>query len=149
MVPLFTINALTWEPLPLYGDGLQERDRFFVEDHAAALDLLLHEGAVGESYNVGAGNYATNIEVARRICELLDRPTDLIRPVLDRPGHDRRYRLDTAKLRSLGWSPTHDLEATLATTVHWYRDHPEWWRPLRTRMHGDWYGRQYGQRLRS
>jgi dTDP-glucose 4,6-dehydratase len=146
-VPLFTINALLGEPLPLYGDGLQERDRFFVADHAAALDLLLHQGEPGEVYNAGAGNYATNRLVAEMICDLLDRPHDLIRPVSDRPGHDRRYRLDTGKLRSLGWAPAVGLEEALRRTVDWYRGNPDWWEPLRRRMHEGYYQRQYGERL--
>ena len=149
MVPLFTINALLGEPLPLYGQGLQERDRCFVEDHAAALDLLLHVGEPGEAYNVGAGNYATNRVVAEAICDLLDRPYDLIRPVADRPGHDDRYRLDTGKLRSLGWAPAVGLEEALRRTVDWYRAHPEWWCPLRERMQQGYYQRQYGERLRT
>lgn len=147
-VPLFTINALMGEPLPLYGDGRQERDRFYVEDHAAALDLLLHEGAPGEVYNCGAGNYAENRLVAATICDLLDRPHDLIRPVADRPGHDQRYRLDTSKLRALGWGPAVGLEEALYRTVDWYRAHPEWWQPLRERMRRGYYQRQYGERLR-
>jgi dTDP-glucose 4,6-dehydratase len=147
-VPLFTINALLGEPLPLYGDGLQERDRFYVEDHASALDLLLHEGEAGEVYNAGGGNYALNRYVAETICDLLDRPHDLIRPVADRPGHDPRYRLDTSKLRALGWAPALGLEEALRRTVDWYRDHPEWWRPLRERMERGWYQRQYGERLK-
>lgn len=147
-VPLFTINALLGEPLPLYGDGLQERDRFYVDDHASALDLLLHEGEAGEIYNAGGGNYAPNRYVAETICDLLDRSHDLIRPVADRPGHDPRYRLDTSKLRALGWAPALGLEEALRRTVDWYRDHPEWWRPLRERMERGWYQRQYGERLK-
>jgi dTDP-glucose 4,6-dehydratase len=147
IVPLFTINALLGEPMPLYGDGLQERDRFYVEDHAAALDLLLHDGRPAETYNVGGGNYATNRHVAERICDLLDRPYELIQPVADRPAHDRRYRLYTGKLRGLGWAPQVGLDEALARTVAWYRAHPEWWQPLRERMHGGYYQRQYGARL--
>lgn len=148
VVPLFTINAMLGEPLPLYGDGEQERDRFFVLDHAAALDVVLHDGVPGETYNVGGGNYATNRWVARRICDLLQRPYDLIRPVADRPGHDRRYRLDTSKLRGLGWTPQTSLDETITRTVAWYRRHVDWWRPLRERMHQGYYERQYGARLR-
>lgn len=148
MVPLFTINALLGEALPLYGDGRQERDRFYVDDHAAALDLLLHEGAVGEAYNTGAGNYATNRDVATLICDLLERPHNLIRPVADRPGHDPRYRLDTTKLRSLGWQPRVGLEEGLRRTVDWYRANRPWWEPLRARMFEGYYQRQYGERLR-
>lgn len=146
-VPLFTINALLGEPIPLYGDGLQERDRFYVEDHAAALDVLLHHGQPGEVYNVGAGNYALNRWVAERICELLGRPRDLIRPVADRPGHDRRYRLNTAKLRALGWAPTVGLDEALQRTVDWYRANRAWWEPLRAQMQRGYYQRQYGHRL--
>ena len=146
-VPLFTINALLGEPLPLYGDGMQERDRFFVDDHAAALDVLLHHGEPGAVYNAGAGNYATNRLVAETILDLLDRPHDLIRPVKDRPGHDPRYRLDTSRLRSLGWAPTLGLEEALRRTVDWYREHRAWWQPLRERMHQGYYQRQYGERL--
>lgn len=148
-VPLFIINALLNEPLPLYGDGLQERDRFFVTDHAAALDLLLHEGEPGEVYNAGAGNYATNRFVAEQICDLLGRPRGLIRCVADRPGHDRRYRLDTSKLRALGWAPSVGLEEALHRTVGWYRANPAWWMPLRERMHQGYYQRQYGDRMKT
>jgi dTDP-glucose 4,6-dehydratase len=148
-VPLFTINALLGEPLPLYGDGCQERDRFFVDDHAAALDLLLHEGAPGEAYNAGAENYAENRWVAETICDLLGRPRTLIRLVADRPGHDRRYRLDISKLRALGWEPTVRLEEALRRTVDWYRANPAWWMPLREHMHQGYYQRQYGERMAS
>jgi len=149
MVPLFTINALLGEPLPLYGDGLQERDRFYVDDHAAALDLLLHEGAEGEVYNTGAGNYATNHAVAEAICDLAGCSPELITPIQDRAGHDRRYRLDTGKLRSLGWAPALRLEEALQRTVAWYREHRDWWEPLRLQMQEGYYERQYGERLRS
>lgn len=147
MVPLFTINALLGEALPLYGDGRQERDRFFVDDHATALDLLLHAGEPGEAYNAGAGNYAANRDVAALICDLLERPHDLIRPVADRPGHDPRYRLDTTKLRALGWAPRVGLEEGLRRTVDWYRANRGWWEPLRARMLEGYYQRQYGERL--
>jgi dTDP-glucose 4,6-dehydratase len=146
-VPLFTINAILGEPIPLYGDGLQERDRLYVEDHAAALDVLLHHGQPGEVYNVGAGNYALNRWVAERICDLVGRPRDLIRPVADRPGHDRRYRLNTAKVRALGWAPTVGLDEALQRTVDWYRANRDWWEPLRAQMHRGYYQRQYGHRL--
>jgi dTDP-glucose 4,6-dehydratase len=147
MVPLFTINALLGEPLPLYGDGEQERDRMFVDDHAAALDCLLHFGQLGEAYNVGSGNYAINIDVARAICDLTGQPNSLITPVSDRPGHDKRYRLDTSKLRALGWQPTATLDETLRRSVEWYRQNQAWWQPLRQRMQQGYYQKQYGDRL--
>ena len=147
-IPLFTINALLDEPLPLYGDGSQERNRFYVEDHAEALDVLLHHGVAGEAYNAGApANYATNRDIAERICDLLERPHDLIRPVADRPGHDTRYRLDVSKLMGLGWQPRTSLDEAMERTVLWYRDHPRWWRPLYDQMQRSWYQRQYGKRL--
>lgn len=147
MVPLFITNALLGMPLPLYGDGTQERDRLFVEDHAAALDLLLHRGRPGETYNVGAGNYATNRAVAEQICHLTGRPRDVIVSVADRPGHDQRYRLDTSRLRSLGWRPRVALDDALRRTVQWYREHEDWWQPLRRQMEQGYYQRQYGRRL--
>jgi len=149
MVALFTINALLGQPLPLYGDGLQERDRFFVDDHAAALDLLLHEGEGGAVYNLGAGNYATNRAVAERICDLVGQPHELVTSVRDRAGHDARYRLDTSRLRALGWEPQLGLAESLERTVAWYRDHRSWWRPLRDKMREGYYERQYGERLRA
>ena len=104
-VPLCATNALSDEPLPIYGDGKQVRDWLFVEDNCEALDLLLHEGEPGEVYNVGAGNERHNIEVAEAILDLLEKPRSLIRFVEDRQGHDRRYSLNCEKIRALGWSP--------------------------------------------
>ena len=147
MVPLFTTNALLGEPLPLYGEGAQARDRLFVADHCRALDLVLHEGEPGEAYNVAAGNEANNRYVAEMILDLLDRPHDLIAPVADRAGHDDRYALDATKLRALGWAPTRDLDAVIAETVEWYRRNEAWWRPLRDRSFAEYYQRQYGARL--
>lgn len=147
MVPLFTLNAMLGKPLPLYGDGTQERDRLFVEDHAAALDLLLHVGEPGETYNVAAGNYATNLAVAQMICDLVGCPLDLITPVSDRPGHDERYRLDASRLRALGWRPEVRLDQVLERTVAWYQANEDWWRPLRIEMDHGYYQRQYGSRL--
>jgi dTDP-glucose 4,6-dehydratase len=147
-VPLFTTNALLGLPLPLYGEGLQARDRLAVLDHCRAIDLVLHEGEPGEAYNVAAGNEATNREVAELILDALDLSHDLIQPVEDRAGHDDRYALDPSKLHALGWSPTRDLESLTVETVAWYRDHPEWWRPLRDAAgFRRYYEKQYGRRL--
>ena len=147
MVPLFTTNALLGEPLPLYGEGRQARDRLDVEDHCRALDLVLHEGEAGEAYNVAAGNEADNRSVAEMILDALDLPHDLITPVADRAGHDDRYALDAAKLHALGWGSTRDLDAVITRTVEWYRRNPNWWRPLRDRTFAEYYERQYGGRL--
>ncbi|MGH2585760.1 MAG: dTDP-glucose 4,6-dehydratase [Dehalococcoidia bacterium] len=147
VVPLFTTNALLGLPLPLYGDGLQARDRLFVEDHCRAIDLVLHEGEPGEAYNVAAGNEAINRLVAEMILDALDLSHDLIRPVEDRAGHDERYALDAGRLHALGWAPTRDLEQVIADTVEWYRHNDAWWRLLRNPAFQRYYERQYGARL--
>ncbi|MEX1158613.1 MAG: dTDP-glucose 4,6-dehydratase, partial [Thermomicrobiales bacterium] len=108
-VPLCTTNALQDLPLPIYGDGRQQRDWLFVEDNCEALDLLLHEGAPGEVYNIGANNHRYNIEVAETVLDIVGRPRSLIKHVADRAGHDRRYGVDFAKIAKLGWSPRHDF----------------------------------------
>jgi dTDP-glucose 4,6-dehydratase len=131
VIPLFVTHALDDIPLPLYGDGLNVRDWLHVDDHCRALDLLLTAGAPGETYNVGGGNEVPNVELTRRILALLDKPETLIQRVTDRPGHDRRYSLDCAKLRGLGWSPQVPFAEGLASTVEWYRANPGWWRPIK------------------
>ena len=146
-IPLFVTNALDGEPLPLYGDGRQIRDWLHVEDHCAAIELVLREGAAGEIYNVGGGDERENVEVAGRIVELAGADPALLRSVPDRPGHDRRYSLDTAKLRGLGWSPGVPFEDGLRATVEWYRDERAWWEPIKSGEYRAYYERQYGERL--
>jgi dTDP-glucose 4,6-dehydratase len=131
VIPLFVTHALDDLPLPLYGDGLNVRDWLHVDDHCRALALLLERGQPGETYNVGGGNELANLELTRRILALLGKPEDLIRRVSDRPGHDRRYSLDSSKLRALGWQPQVPFEEGLARTVDWYRTHEAWWRPIK------------------
>ena len=147
MIPLFTTNALVGEPLPVYGDGRQTRDWLHVEDHCAAIELVLREGAPGEIYNVGGGDERENLEVAHRILGLVGAPESLIRHVDDRPGHDRRYSLDSSKLRSLGWRPQRSFEEGLAETVDWYRTNRDWWEPLKSGEYLEYYRRQYADRL--
>jgi dTDP-glucose 4,6-dehydratase len=149
VVPLFVTSALDHQPLPLYGDGRQVRDWLFVEDHCRAIDLALHKGQPGEVYNVGGDNERENIEVARRICDLLGRPHSLITPVADRPGHDRRYALDSAKLKALGYRPEYDFDRAMETTVAWYRANEWWWRKIKSGEFAAYYQRQYGARLAS
>jgi dTDP-glucose 4,6-dehydratase len=149
MVPLFVTSALRDEPLPLYGDGRQVRDWLYVEDHCRALDLIAREGLSGEVYNIGADNHQENIHVAEAILELLEKPLSLIRFVEDRKGHDRRYAVDSSKLRALGWAPRHDFFATLEKTVRWYRENSWWWEPIYAGPFRDYYQRQYAQRLAS
>jgi len=131
VIPLFITNAIADLPLPLYGDGLQQRDWLHVLDHCRAIDLLLDAGTPGEVYNIGGGNHIANVDLTRRILELVGKPESLIRPVADRPGHDRRYSLDTTKLRALGWRPEVPFDQGLRDTVAWYRHHESWWRPIK------------------
>jgi dTDP-glucose 4,6-dehydratase len=147
-VPLFITNAIDDKPLPVYGEGLQVRDRLYVEDNCEALDLILHRGTAGEAYNVGADNERPNIEVAERILDLLGKPRSLIRFVEDRTNHDARYSIDSSKLRSLGWTPRHDFESAIAKTVAWYRDNEWWWRKVKSGEYTAYYEQQYGERLK-
>src|SRR3954453_22373924 len=126
-IPLFVTNALDGLELPLYGDGRQVRDWLYVEDHCAGVEHVLREGAPGEIYNVGGGDEQENLDVAERILALTGADRSLLRSVADRVGHDRRYSLDTSKLRGLGWSPQTSFEDGLRETVEWYRDHRDWW----------------------
>ena len=146
-IPLFVTNALDGEPLPLYGDGRQVRDWLFVEDHCAGVELVLREGAAGEVYNVGGGDERENIEVAERMLELTGADRSLLRSVPDRPGHDRRYSLDTTKVRGLGWAPEKPFEDGLRETVDWYRANRAWWEPIKSGEYRAYYERQYAERL--
>jgi len=149
LIPLFATNAIDGEALPLYGDGRNVRDWLYVRDHAEAIDFLLDRGEVGETYNVAGGNEMENIEITRRVLQELGKPETLIRFVDDRPGHDRRYSLDASRLAKLGFRPTTRLEDGLAETVRWYRDHPEWWRPIKEKdaAFRSFYRTQYDERL--
>jgi dTDP-glucose 4,6-dehydratase len=146
IIPLFITNALDNEPLPLYGDGRNVRDWLYVEDHCAALDLVLRRGGEGEVYNVGGGHELDNLALTRQILRLTGRPESLIRPVADRPGHDRRYALDSSKVRALGWAPRHRFDEALAATVAWYREHEGWWRPIKSGAFRAYYRQQYEHR---
>ena len=143
VVPLFVTNAIDEVPLPLYGDGRNVREWLHVSDHCAALDLVLHQGKDGEIYNVGGGVEVENVALTRKILQLTARPESLIQRVADRPGHDRRYSLDSSKLRALGWQPRQAFDAGLASTVAWYRDNEAWWRPLKSGEFRAYYERQY------
>jgi len=149
VIPLFVTNAIDGEPLPLYGDGQQIRDWLFVDDHCDAVELVLADGVPGEIYNVGGGNELANLDLTRRILELTDRDLSLVRRVPDRAGHDRRYSVDCARIRALGWEPAHAFDDALTETVAWYRKHQDWWRPLKSGDYLDYYRRQYGDRLAS
>jgi dTDP-glucose 4,6-dehydratase len=149
LIPLFVTNALDGEPLPLYGDGRQVRDWLHVDDHCAAIELVLRAGAAGAVYNAGADDERENLDVAARIIELTAADPALLRHVQDRPGHDRRYALDSSKLRALGWEPQRRFEEGLAETVAWYRENRPWWEPLKSGEYRAYYEQQYAERLRS
>jgi dTDP-glucose 4,6-dehydratase len=148
VIPLFVTNAIDDIPVPLYGDGRNVRDWLHVEDHCRALDLLIDAASNGEVYNIGGGNEVMNVELTRSILEALGKPSSLIKPVQDRPGHDRRYCLDTTKLRALGWSPQVDFAEGLRGTIEWYRRHEWWWRPIKEQSPAfrSYYEAQYGRR---
>jgi dTDP-glucose 4,6-dehydratase len=131
VIPLFVTNLLAGRKVPLYGDGGNERDWLHVEDHCSAIRLLVEEGTPGEVYNIGADAQITNLELTRRILEIMGSDESMIEYVADRPGHDRRYAVDSAKIRALGWSPAHTLGERLTETVDWYRARRDWWEPLR------------------
>ncbi|MDA4846560.1 dTDP-glucose 4,6-dehydratase [Hoeflea poritis] len=141
LIPLVILNALEEKPLPVYGKGENVRDWLQVEDHAQALATVLTRGTVGESYNIGGNAERTNLQVVEAICDILDqvRPRaggkkyrDLITFVPDRPGHDRRYAIDSSKIRrELGWAPSESFESGLARTVDWFLENDWWWRPIR------------------
>ncbi len=146
LIPLFVTNALDGEPLPVYGDGMQVRDWIHAEDHCEGIWTALERGAAGEVYNVGGGYEAPNLEITRRILALTGRDESLVRHVADRPGHDRRYALDTTRLRALGWAPAHSFEEALADTVEWYRGRRDWWEPIKRGDYRRYYEAQYGGR---
>jgi dTDP-glucose 4,6-dehydratase len=147
-LPLCITNALEDQPLPLYGDGQQSRDWIHVEDHAQALLCVLESGTPGEIYNIGASQERTNQQMAEWLLDLVKKPRSLIRYVADRPGHDRRYALDTTKIRTeLGWQLSIPFEAGLETTVAWYQEHRSWWTQIKSGAYRSYYRQWYGQSL--
>ncbi|HEY6272825.1 MAG TPA: dTDP-glucose 4,6-dehydratase [Terriglobales bacterium] len=147
LIPLMIGNALEGKNLPVYGDGANERDWIFVEDHCRALDRVLESGRPGEVYNIGFGQPTANLEIVRCLLNLLGRSTDLIEFVKDRPGHDRRYALGTGKIRAeLGWEPLVGLAEGLKRTVEWYRTHPDWMLKVRGEGYRAYYDKVYTRR---
>ncbi|MEQ1573224.1 MAG: dTDP-glucose 4,6-dehydratase [Vicinamibacterales bacterium] len=148
VIPLFVTNAIDDIPVPLYGDGRNVRDWLHVLDHCRAIDMLIEGGQSGEVYNIGGGNDVMNVDLTHRILAELGKPVSLIKPVADRPGHDRRYCLDTSKLRTLGWAPRVPFEDGLRDTVTWYRENTWWWRPIKENdpAFRAYYQAQYGAR---
>lgn len=146
-IPLMLTRALKGESIPVYGDGLQVRDWIWVNDHCAGLDAVLRKGQAGEIYNLGAGNESPNLEIARQILRIMDKPESLLTFVQDRPGHDRRYALNCEKAkRELGWAPQTTLEQGLKQTVDWYSANADWVRHVAARGYRAYYRKQYDRR---
>ncbi|MGF1478802.1 MAG: dTDP-glucose 4,6-dehydratase [Cyanophyceae cyanobacterium] len=153
LIPLMCINILLGKPLPVYGDGQNIRDWLYVGDHCCALDVVIHQGKPGETYNIGGNNEVKNIDLVHTLCELMNemavdlpvRPAQkLITFVKDRPGHDRRYAIDATKIKTeLGWTPAQTLEGGLRCTIDWYLKHPDWWQPLLSPQYQDYYRQVY------
>jgi len=148
VIPLFVTNLLEGRKVPLYGDGRNVRDWIHVEDHCEALAAVLQRGRPGEVYNIGGDNERSNLELTHTILEIMDMDEGRIEYVKDRPGHDRRYAVDSSKIREeLGWRPTRSQwPAALAETVRWYVDNPTWWQRVRSGAYREYYQRQYVQR---
>jgi len=146
VVPLFVTNALEGKPLPVYGDGKQMRDYQWVLDHCEGIDYVLHAGELGEIYNIGTGQEIENLTMIEILLDELAAPRSLIQHVEDRPGHDRRYSVNVAKMRGLGWAPRHDCEAAIRQTVRWYVANEWWWRPIKAGEFRAYYERMYGNR---
>lgn len=147
VIPLFVTNALNDLPLPVYGDGKQMRDYQFVGDHCAGIDLVLHEGNIGEVYNIGTGKEMANLEMVEILLDELGKPHTLIQHVEDRMGHDRRYCMNVDKLLSLGWEPDYTHEEAIRATVRWYVTNRWWWEPIRNGEFKEFYQQLYGSRL--
>jgi dTDP-glucose 4,6-dehydratase len=146
-IPLMITNLFEHRPVPVYGQGKNVRDWLFVEDNCAAIDLILHRGKIGEVYNVGGNAERRNIDIVRKVMEMMGRDESLITFVKDRPGHDYRYALDTSKIeRELGWKPSVDMDSGLRMTIRWYKDNEWWWKPLKKRLSseskGFWQGKK-------
>ncbi|MFN3477652.1 MAG: dTDP-glucose 4,6-dehydratase, partial [Candidatus Methylomirabilales bacterium] len=150
LIPLFITNALEGRPLPLYGDGLYLREWLSVEDHCEALDLVLHKGRPGEIYNIGGTDGWPNLEIAKLILRELGLPESLLIHVQDRPGHDRRYALDSTKItQELGWTPRRPLAEGLKETIRWYQANQDWWQAVKAGgAFQEYYKRRYGELAR-
>ena len=147
LIPLMIANALANKPLPVYGEGLNIRDWLYVEDHCKAIDLIIHNGRVGEVYNVGGHNEKQNIEIVKIICKELEKPESLITHVEDRKGHDMRYAIDPTKIHNeLGWLPETKFEDGIKKTIQWYLDNREWWETIISGEYQNYYEKMYSNR---
>ena len=148
LIPLAIANVLQNKPIPIYGDGMNIRDWIYVVDHCQALDLVIQKGQPGEIYNIGANNEKTNLELIHKLLEMMGKSQKLVTFVADRPGHDRRYALDTTKInQALGWKPLYSFEQALAATIDWYVNNKSWWqRKVKSERYIKYYQRMYSQR---
>lgn len=147
LIPLIIANALDDKELPVYGDGMQIRDWIYVEDHCAGIDCVLRDGVAGEVYNIGGSYDVPNLEIVKTILRLLDKPESLIRFVTDRPGHDRRYAIDSSRIENdLGWRPAHTFDAAIQTTIDWYLANREWVAHTRSGEYVAYYEKMYAGR---
>lgn len=147
LIPLMIANATNDKPLPVYGDGLHVRDWLQVKDHCSAIDAVLHRGRIGEVYNIGGNNEKQNIEIIKLILQGLGKPESLITFVTDRPGHDRRYAIDSSKIqRELGWHPSYTFEKGITETIKWYLDNQRWWKRIISGEYKEYYKILYGGR---
>lgn len=148
LIPLMISNALEGKELPVYGDGLYVRDWLYVEDHCRAIDVVMRQGKPGEIYNIGGSNEKTNLEIVKLILRELNKPESLIRFVKDRPGHDRRYAIDSSKIqKELNWKPQYDFLSGLKLTIQWYQEHVDWWRKIKSGEYQEYYQKMYQNRL--
>ncbi len=147
LLPFFITEALDDRPLPLYGDGKQIRDWLYVDDHASGIELVLHQGAAGEVYNLAGEDLRHNLDVVQTMLKRLGKPDSLIKHVPDREGHDLRYAMNSAKARALGWQRQYTFETGLETMVRWYIENPTWWREIKTGDYLEFYKKQYAARL--
>lgn len=147
LIPLMIVNALNDKELPVYGTGENVRDWLYVEDHCRAIDKIIHNGTVGEVYNIGGHNERTNIQVVKQVLKELEKPEGLITFVADRKGHDRRYAIDPAKIhRELGWEPTTTFEVGIKKTIQWYLEHRQWWENIISGEYKEYYRKMYEKR---
>jgi dTDP-glucose 4,6-dehydratase len=146
LIPLFITNLMEGKKVPVYGDGLQVRDWLFVDDHCAAVDLIIHKGKIGETYCIGGDSEKTNLEITNQILELMGKDESSIEHVTDRPGHDRRYAIDFSKIKNeLNWEPKVSFKEGLKRTIEWYQNNESWWKNIKSGDYQKYYEKQYGK----
>jgi len=146
LIPLFVTNLMEGEKIPIYGDGKNVRDWLFVEDHCRAIDMIIHEGKIGETYCIGGNSEKTNMEITREILKIMNKGEENIKYVKDRLGHDKRYAINFSKIKQeLGWKPQISFEEGIQKTVEWYKDNESWWRSIKSGKYKNYYKKQYGK----